>query len=127
MIRQRCYQFRIRPTPQQERIFRQWAGCRRLVWNHFLQRRKDFYEATGQSLSYAAMCKELTLLKQHPDFAFLNACDSQALQQVLKDLCTAYVNFFEGRAKFPRPKSKKRTPNAFRIPQRVRLQGEEVS
>ena len=126
MIRQRCYQFRLRPTPQQECLFRQWAGCRRLVWNHFLQRRKEHYHFTGKRLSYTALCKELTRLKQQPDFAFLNDCDAQALQQVLKDLSTAYVNFFAGRAKFPHRKSKKRTPNAFRIPQRVRLEGEEV-
>ena len=105
VIRQRCYQFRLRPTPQQESLFRQWAGCRRLVWNHFLQRRKEHYHATGKRLSYNALCKELTLLKQQPDFAFLNDCDAQALQQVLKDLCTAYVNFFAGRAKFPHRKS----------------------
>jgi putative transposase len=72
------------------------------------------------------MCQELTLLKQHPDFAFLNDCDSQALQQVLKDLCTAYTHFFAGRARFPRRKSRRRTPNAFRIPQRVRIEGGSV-
>src|SRR5260370_33416717 len=123
---QRCYKFRLRPTPEQECLFRQWAGCRRLVWNYFLQRRKDFYRQTGKTLSYARMCQELTLLKQHPDFAFLNDCDSQALQQVLKDLCTAYTHFFAGRARFPRRKSRRRTPNAFRIPQRVRIEGGSV-
>src|SRR5690348_11917447 len=123
---QRCYKFRLRPAPEQEQVFRQWAGCRRLVWNHFLQRRQDHYRETGKSLSYAALSKELTALKQQPDSAFLADCNSQALQQVLKDLCAAYRNFFEGRARFPRRKSKKRTPNAFRIPQRVCVEGDDV-
>ena len=127
MMRQRCYQFRIRPTLEQAQQFRQWAGCRRVIWNHFRERRQAFYQETGKTLCFAEMCKELTLLKQHPDFAFLKDCDSQALQQVLRDLCTAYKNFFEGRANFPHPKSRKRTPNAFRIPQRVHLEGDEVS
>lgn len=127
MIRQRCYQFRLHPAPEQEILFRQMAGCRRVVWNYFRERQQSVYCATGKSLSFAQMCKELTLLKQQLDFAFLNNCDSQALQQVLRDLCRAYINFFEGRAKFPRRKSKRRTPNAFRIPQRVRLEGECVS
>jgi putative transposase len=126
MLCQRCYQFRLRPTPEQEQLFRQFAGCRRVVWNTFLQRLQDRYAATGKSLSYAAMCRELTVLKQQPEFVFLNACDSQALQQVLKDLCTAYVHFLEKRTHFPRRKSKRRTPNAFRLPQRVRVEGESI-
>jgi transposase len=98
-----------------------------VVWNYFLQRRKDFYLQTGNTLSFAQMCKELTLLKQLPDFAFLADCDSQALQQVLRDLCTAFANFLAGRANFPKRKSRRRTPNAFRIPQRVRIEGGNVS
>src|SRR5437762_1621901 len=112
---QRCYKYRLRPTPQQESLFCQWAGCRRVVWNHFLQRRKDFYRETGTTLSFEQMCQELTILKQQPDFAVLNDCNAQVLQQVLRDLCAAYLNFFAGRAKFPKRKSKRRTPNAFRI------------
>ena len=126
MIRQRCYKFRIRPNAEQERLFRQMAGCRRLVWNYFLERRKDYYQETGKTLSFAQMCQELTLLKQHPDFVFLKECDSQALQQVLRDLHTAFVNFFEKRAKYPKRKSRKRTAHSFRIPQRVRLEGDCV-
>jgi putative transposase len=127
VIRQRCYRFRLRPTPEQERQFRQWAGCRRLVWNYFRERRQAYYQETGKTLSFEDMCKELTALKQHPDFTFLADCDSQALQQVLRDLCRAYVNFFEKRAKFPKRKSRKRTTNAFRIPQRVKIEGDQVS
>ena len=123
---QRCYKFRLRPTPEQEQQFRQWAGCRRLIWNYFRERRQAHYKETGKTLSFEEMCKELTLLKQHPDFTFLAECDSQALQQVLRDLCRAYVNFFEKRAKFPKRKSKKRTSHSFRIPQRVRLDGDYV-
>ena len=64
---QKCYQFRLHPTPQQECLFRQMAGCRRLVWNHFRERRQTYYQQTGKTLSFAGMCQELTLLKQHPD------------------------------------------------------------
>lgn len=117
---QRCFKYRIRPTPEQEQQLRQWAGCRRLVWNYFLARRQDTYRETGKTLSLAAMCRELTLLKRHPDFVFLCECDSQALQQVLRDLHAAYLHFFEKRARFPKRKSRKKTANAFRIPQRVK-------
>ena len=67
----KCYRYRLDPTPEQQRQFRQWAGCRRVVWNYFLQRRQEHYKATGKTLSFKAMCEELTLLKQAPEFAFL--------------------------------------------------------
>src|SRR5690348_12953350 len=102
----RGYTYRLHPTSEQAHLFVQWAGCRRLVWNHFLERRQQHYRQTGQTLSYAALCRELTVLKQQPEFAFLNECDSQALQQGLKDLCTAYTRFFEKHARFPKRKSK---------------------
>ena len=47
--------------------------------------------------------------------------NSQSLQYALRCLETAYQNFFRGRARFPRFKSK-RHKNSFRVPQFVRLE-----
>ena len=47
--------------------------------------------------------------------------DSQMLQQALANLKRAYVNFFAGRAKFPKFKKKKSARQSFRIPQRVKV------
>jgi putative transposase len=35
-------------------------------------------------------------LKKEPEYAWLKEADSQALQQSLRDLDTAYQNFFRG-------------------------------
>ena len=51
---------------------------------------------------------------------WLKKADSQALQESLRDLDRAYVNFFEGRARFPTFKRAKDERFAFRIPQRER-------
>jgi putative transposase len=59
------------------------------------------------------------MLKRQPDTEILQECDAQALQQTLRDLDRAFVNFFEKRACYPQKKSRKKTPHAFRIPQRV--------
>jgi putative transposase len=123
---QRCYRFRLAPTPKQEQGLRQFAGCRRFVWNWALERKQAVYQATGQSLSYGELAAELVQLKQQPQTAFLRECDSQALQQTLRDLERAFLSFFAGRARFPKRKSRKRTPHAFRIPQRVRVEGPRV-
>jgi putative transposase len=123
---QRGYRFRLDPTPSQEKSFRQFAGCRRYVWNWGLERKRVVYQASGQRLSYGDLCRELTALKQQPGTAFLNGCDSQALQQTLRDLDRAFSNFFAGRARYPKLKSRKRTPHAFRIPQRVLVEDRGV-
>ena len=119
MVSTKCYRFRLSPTPEQEQAFRMFAGCRRFVWNWALARKKETYQSTGKVISYQDLAGELVELKRQPDTAFLNECDSQALQQTLRDLERAFANFFEKRARPPKMKSRKKTPHAFRIPQRV--------
>ena len=84
-------------------------------------RRKEHYAATGKTISLAQLSAELTALKKQPETAWLKEADSQALQQALKDLHRAFVNFFERRARYPRFKSRKRDQARFRIPQRVKV------
>jgi putative transposase len=113
----------MRPTKVQEQALNRMAGCRRYVWNWGSARRKAHYEATGKTLPIGVLSAELTTLKQQPVTAWLADVDSQAMQQVLKDLYRAYENHFNPRMKagFPRFKSKKRDRARFRIPQRVKL------
>jgi putative transposase len=123
---QKAYNYRLRPTPNQEALFRQFAGARRWVWNWALRRRSEHYKASGKGLSVTALCAELTVLKRVPETSWLNEMDSQALQQAIRDLDKAFVAFFQKRSRFPRFKSKKRSTLSFRIPQRVVLRGEQL-
>jgi putative transposase len=113
----------MRPTKAQESILNRMAGARRFVWNWALGRWKDHYAVTGKSISLKQLSAELTALKQQPETAWLNEIDSQALQQVLKDLHQAYANHFNPQMKtgLPQFKSRKRDPLRFRIPQRVKI------
>jgi len=117
----KVYRFRLKPTPEQEAAFNRMAGAWRWVWNWGLQRRREHYQEFGKTLSYAALCAELTALKSRPETGWLNEVNAQALQQALKDLCQAFTNFFERRAGYPKFKSRKRDRARFRIPQRVKL------
>src|SRR5215472_16116322 len=98
----------MRPSKAQGPVLNRMAGARRFVWNWALRRWKDHYAATGQSISLKQLSTELTALKAQPATAWLNQVDSQALQQALKDLHRAFVNFFARRARYPRFKSRKR-------------------
>jgi putative transposase len=122
----KVFRFRIRPTKDQEHDLDRMAGTRRYVWNWGLARKHEHYKATGENLSTAALSTELTTLKHQPGTAWLKEADSQALQQTLKDLDRAFRNFFEKRAKYPKFKSRKRDMPRFRIPQRVKVEGEFI-
>src|SRR5262249_41320237 len=122
----KTYRFRMEPTAAQASNLNRMAGARRFVWNWALARWKQHYAATGKSISLKQLPAELTLLKQQPETAWLNQVDSQALQQVLKDLHRAFSNFFAKRARYPRFKGRKRDRARFRIPQRIKLDDEKV-
>ncbi len=124
---QKTFQFRMEPTAEQAHHLLQFAGARRYVWNWALDRKRTYYQAHGHGLRYTALAAELTVLKQQPETAWLREIDSQLLQQALRDLEQAFVNFFEHRARYPRFKTKKRDPLGFRIPQRVSVQHGHVS
>lgn len=130
---QTTYRYRLDPTAEQEAHFRRFAGARRFVWNWALARKREHFQQTGKTLSFNALCIELTQLKQEPDTAWLREMDSQSLQQALRDLDSAYGHFFrrvkkgEKKKGFPRFKSRKTDTPRFRIPQRVTLEGAFVS
>lgn len=87
-----AYKFRIYPTKEQEDLMRRTFGCCRFVFNRFLAIRKETYENTGKTFGYNACAKQLTELKN--ELEWLKEVDSTALQSSLKDLDSAYQNFF---------------------------------
>ena len=116
---QRCYRFRLEPTPEQEQAFRRFAGCRRYVWNWGLSRKIETYQTTGTSVGYHVLRANLVELKRIEATEFLKECHSQVLQETLRDLDRAFINFYEKRSGFPKKKSRKGTPHAFRISQGI--------
>lgn len=125
MLIRKAYKFRLYPNQeQQENLVRQF-GCARFVYNHFLRQRIDHYAATGKGLSYHMTAKLLTDLKCTAGFEWLQEANAQALQQSLRDLDTAYKNFFDMRAAFPSFKSK-HDKQSFRVPQAFRVEDDRL-
>jgi putative transposase len=122
----KAFRYRLRPTSQQQALFRLFAGARRWVFNWALARRKANYQATRTSLTVTELCAELTLLKRQPATAWLQQCNAQSLQQAIRDLDRAFDAFFARRSRFPRFRSKKRDRPSFRIPQSLRLLGDRL-
>ena len=103
--------FRCYPTPEQEQHLARTFGCVRFVWNWALRARTDAFRA-GERMGYPATDKALTLLKQQPGTVWLNEVSSVCLQQALRDLQTAFSNFFDKRTAYPTFKRKEARQSA---------------
>lgn len=55
----------------------------------------------GQRMSYADSDRAMTVLKRQPETAWLNEVSSVPLQQALRQLQTAFSNFFAKRTRYP--------------------------
>ncbi|WP_329255419.1 transposase [Actinoallomurus sp. NBC_01490] len=106
------YKMRAYPTPEQAAVLNRTFGCVRLVWNKVLEWRRNRYRTQGIATSYAETDRYLTELKRDPDLEFLCEVSSVPLQQGLRHQHTAFVNFFAGRTRYPRYKSRQARQSA---------------
>lgn len=97
----KAFKYRIFPTDEQKKNLAQTFGCIRLTFNTMLDARTKAWQQDKQPLSYHDTAKMLTKLKKQEDRIFLNDVSSVCLQQTLRNLDTAFRNFFANRAKYP--------------------------
>ncbi len=109
---------RIYPTTEQKEALSQAFGCARWFWNNSLALNNETYKLTGKGLSRQGYNDRLPALKA--EFPWLTECYSQVLQSVSLNLSRAFINFFEGRAKYPNFKSKY-GKQSIHYPQNVKL------
>ncbi|GET38313.1 transposase [Microseira wollei NIES-4236] len=102
----KAVQVRLYPTTEQQTLLAQAFGCSRWWWNYALNKSIETYKETGKGLGRSALNALLPALKKAEDTCWLAECYSQVLQATTLNLTTAYKNFFDGRARFPRVKSK---------------------
>ena len=101
------------PNNKQNTLMFQNAGVKRWVYNWALGRQKENYKNGGKFISDNDLRKELTQLKKTDEFSWLNNVSNNVPKQAIKDACNAYQRFFKGQSKFPKFKSKKKSPPKF--------------
>ena len=121
----RTYRFRIYPNVSQIELLVKHFGCTRFVYNYFLNQRQDQYKEKGESDNYYAQAKVLAELKKQEETAWLKEVNSQTLQFALRNLETAYANFFQKKTKFPKYHSKK-GKNTFTVPQYATIEDSKL-
>ncbi|MHC5772068.1 MAG: RNA-guided endonuclease InsQ/TnpB family protein, partial [Nostoc sp.] len=98
----------------------QTFGCARWWWNYALNKSIETYKETGKGLSRVALNAFLPTLKKAEETVWLADCYSQVLQATTLNLTTAYKNFFEKRAGFPKFKSR-HGKQSVQYPQNVKI------
>jgi putative transposase len=110
----------VDPTDEQKHVLARTFGCARFVYNWALRQKSDAFYQENKRLSYKDLSEALTCLKQQDEYSWLSEVSSVPLQQALRHLDKAFLNFFEGRAKYPTFKKKRHrqsatyTSNAFK-------------
>lgn len=120
------FKYKILPTAEQVELLEQHFGSARFIYNYFLDLKSKTYDESKVNLSYNELSKNLTHLKKLEEYSWLKLVNAQTLQSSLRNLDTAYKNFFAKRSKFPKFKSKRSSYSRFNVPQDVRLEGETL-
>jgi putative transposase len=84
------YNFRIKPTAEQEAKLIEFGPYARGLWNLLLSENLRRYRYDKTFLFYSEMAKLIKDLKVFEEFSWLKPFDSAAEQQVARDLDTAF-------------------------------------
>ncbi len=113
-LQEKAYKYRFYPTPEQALLLKRTNGlrhfqngCVRLVYNKALAARIEAWHERQESISYCQSSSMLTAWKKEEGLQFLSEVSSVPLQQGLRHLHRAFVNFWEKRAKYPQFKKKR--------------------
>ncbi|QNP73281.1 IS200/IS605 family element transposase accessory protein TnpB [Streptomyces roseirectus] len=118
------YNYRTYPDASQRRALARAFGCARVVWNDCLRDRKEAHAAGMPYVTSAELSRvRITQAKRTEERAWLAEVSAVVLQQSLRDLDTAYKNFFDSlkgkrqgrKAGPPRYKSKKDSRQSVRL------------
>lgn len=104
----RAFKYRFYPTDAQAAELSRTFGCVRKVYNMALAARTEAW-TRQERVNYNATSAMLTAWKKTEELAYLSEVSSVPLQQCLRHLQGAFVNFWEKRGKYPRFKSKKKS------------------
>jgi putative transposase len=112
MIVQKAFKYRFFPSDEQAAQLGRTFGCARYVYNQALEFRGKSWQQEKKSVGYHETASKLTEWKKEPEKSFLSEVSSVVLQQSLLNLDSAFTNFFEKRAQYPKFKSRRHRQSA---------------
>ena len=103
----RAIKIRLYPNKKQATMINKLLGCYRVVYNQCLNRKIESYKNEGKTENLSTLGKFIhhELLKDE-NFIWLREQNTKVLKQAVKDMLSAYKNFFERHSGYPKFKSK---------------------
>ena len=99
---------RLYPNKEQEQKINKTLGCYRFVYNHMLALKQEAYKRDKTNLGLCELSKYLLgTLRKDEKYAWLKEENTQVMQQAIRQMLSAYNNFFKQHKGFPKFKSKK--------------------
>lgn len=104
----RAIKIRLYPNKAQEQTLNKVLGCYRFVYNHMLALKQKEYNENKKSLGLNDLSKYFhgTLLKDE-QYVWLKEQNTKVMKQAIRQMLSAYDNFFKQHNGFPKLKSKK--------------------
>ncbi|PEX93594.1 RNA-guided endonuclease InsQ/TnpB family protein [Bacillus cereus] len=103
----KAYRIEIKPTNEQITKINQTIGVCRYVYNLYISKNKERYEAEGKFLSGYDFSKWLNNIHTKECDQWIKEVSSKAVKQAIMNGDKAFKKFFNGLSKFPRYKKKK--------------------
>ena len=95
----KAYKFRLYPTDDQKILINKTLGCKRFVYNHYLNYLKD-----NNGINRFDLHKDLPKLKEENEF--LKEVDSTVLRSAIDDLCKAFNDYYAKIKGYPKFKNR---------------------
>ncbi len=95
----KTYKFRLYPTDEQRILINKTLGCKRFVYNYYLNYLKD-----NNGINRFDLHKDLPKLKEENEF--LKEVDSTVLCSAIDDLCKAFSDYYAKRKGYPKFKNR---------------------
>lgn len=109
----RAIKIRLYPNKEQEQTLNKVLGCYRFVYNHMLALKQKEYNENKVSLGLKELSKYFFgTLRNDEQYPWLKEQNTQVMQQSIRQMLTAYDNFFKQHKGFPKYKSKKDNQSA---------------
>ena len=110
----KAIKIRLFPTKEQEILMWKSIGIARFTWNWALAKWQEIYKDGGKP-STSKIRAEFNQFKLQDDYAWIKEVSSQTTAQAFEDLNDAFSDFFKGKCRYPKFKTKKKSRISFYV------------
>lgn len=115
------YKFRLYPTKDQEVLLNKHFGSVRFIYNWALDYSQKKYKTDGKYLGWMSIATSEDFKNLKKQKEWLKEINSQSICNSIAHLGRGFKNFFDGRAGFPKFKSRHDNHQSFEVPAGLKI------